>query len=331
MSRWLVQQGDRQFAAQDLDELKRLASDGKLTQTDMVQPPGAADWLYASEVPQLQGLLKGGASGSDYDDEPLPKRSLMPLVVLFLALIVGGGYGAWHYASKLPQEGELDLIGENGLKLSEVLVTEPNATLMEKPDGASKGVLEKDKPLALMGKRGEWYAVRTAGGNEGYVRQEHVVPAYFFTDQDTRLDVDPLYNPDKYISVKNASWLQLDKRNRNLTIFQFMIHNQSNFVMTDLILLATIKDKTGKELERVEIPIQGEIPSHDAIMVGTLQPETEDEEPIMMTTFYFNKLAEEDEDLNLRWSDGVEVEMQTSGFTEANIDILQVRAVPEGE
>jgi hypothetical protein len=329
MSRWLVQQGDRQFAAQDLDELKRLASDGKLTQTDMVQPPGAADWLYASEVPQLKGLLKGGASGHDYDDEPLPKRSPLPLVFVFLALILAGGYGAWHYASKLPKEGELDLIGENGLKLSEVLVTEPNAALMEKPDGASKGVLEKDKPLALMGKRGEWYAVRTAGGNEGYVRQDHVVPAYFFTDQDTRLDVDPLYNPDKYISVKNASWLQLDKRNRNLTIFQFMIHNQSNFVMTDLILLATIKDKTGKELERVEIPIKGEIPSHDAIMVGTLQPESEGEEAIMMTTFYFNKLVEEDEDLNLRWSDGVEVEMNTSGFTEANIDILQVRAVPE--
>lgn len=327
MSRWLVQQGDRQFAAQDLDELKQLASSGKLTQTDMVQPPGAADWLYASEVPQLQGLLQSGGGG-DYDDEPLPKRSPLPLVVLFVLLILGGGYGAWHYANKLPKEGQLDLIGENGLKLTEVLVTEPNAPLMEKPDGASKGVLEKDKPLALMGKRGDWYAVRTAGGNEGFVRQDHVVPAYFFTDQDTRLDVDPLYNPDKYISVKNASWLQLDKQNRNLTIFQFMIHNQSNFVMTDLILLATIKDKTGKELERVEIPIQGEIPSHEAIMVGTLQPETAEDEPVMMTTFYFNELVEEDEDLNLRWSDGVEVEMQTSGFTEANIDILQVRAVP---
>ena len=50
------------------------------------------------------------------------------------------------------------------------------------------------------------------GDRHGFVRQDHVVPAYFFTDQDTRLDVDPLYNPDKYISVKNASWLQLDKQ-----------------------------------------------------------------------------------------------------------------------
>lgn len=329
MSRWLVQQGDRQFAAEDLDELKRLASSGKLTQTDMVQPPGAADWLYATEVPQLKGLLGSTGSHADFDDEPLPSRSPLPLILIFLVLIVGGGYGAWHYANKLPKEGELDLIGENGLKLTDVLVTDPNAQLMDKPDGASKGVLEKDKPLALLGKRGDWYFVRTEGGNEGYVKQDHVVPGYFFVDNNTRLDVDPLYNPDKYISVKNASWLQLDKRNRNLTIFQFMIHNQSNFVMTDLILLATIKDKNGKELERVEIPIEGQIPSHDAIMVGTLQPENEGEEAIMMTTHHFNKLVEADEDLNLRWSDGVEVEMQTSGFTEANIDILQVRAVPE--
>ncbi len=328
MSRWLVQQGDHQFATQDLDELKRLASAGKLTKTDMVQPPGAADWLYANEVPQLKGLISGTVSTGDFEDEPLPSKSPLPLVVVFVLLILAGGYGAWYYASKLPKDGDLELIGENGLQLTEVLVTEPNAPLMDKPGGTSKGILDKDKPLALLGKRGDWYNVRTAGGNDGFVRMDHVVPAYFFTDADTRLDVDPIYNPDNYISVKNASWLQLDKRNRNLTIFQFMIHNQSNFVMTDLILLATIKDKTGKELERVEIPIEGQIPRHEAVMVGTLQPETDEEDPVMMTTSHFEEIVEDDPDLNLRWSDGVEVEMQTSGFTEANIDILQVRAVP---
>ena len=144
------------------------------------------------------------------------------------------------------------------------------------------------------------------------------------------LDYDPLYNPDKYISVKNASWLQLDEKNQNLTIFQFMIHNQSKFVMTDLVLAATIKDKTGKELELVEISVEGSIPSHEAVMVGTLQPEDLDdiEDRRLLTTELFKELVEEDEELNLRWSDGVEVEMHTSGFTEANIDILEVRAVP---
>ena len=328
MARWLVQQGDRQFAAEDLAELKKLAAQGNLSATDMVQPPGAADWLYATEVPELQGLIQSQSSSGDFDDEPLPQRNPLPLIVVFLLLIAAGAGGAWYYSQKLPQKGDLDLIGENGLALTEVLITEENAPLYAKPDGATNGTLPKDTSAAILGKRGPWYHVKHQDGAEGYVKVEHVVPAYFFADKDTRLDYDPLYNPDTYISVKNASWLQLDEKNRNLTIFQFMIHNQSKFVMTDLILVATIKDKNGRELEQVEIPIEGSIPRHEHVMVGTLAAEEIDGEKRLMTTDMFNELAEADEEVNLRWSDGVEVEMQTSGFTEANIDILQVRAVP---
>lgn len=330
MSRWLVSQGDRQFAAQDLDELKTLASSGRLAATDMVQPPGAADWLYASEVPELKGLLNTQASGGDFDDDPLPQRSPLPLALLFLALIGVGGAGAYYYANKLPEKGELDLIGSNGLALTEVLVTEENAPLYAKPDGAVSGSMEKDSSAAILGKRGEWYHLKSSTGAEGYARVDSVVPAYFFADKDTRQDYDPLYNPDKYVSVKNASWLQLDEQNRNLTIFQFMIHNQSKFEMADLVLVATIKDKTGKELEAVEIPIEGTIPRHEAVMVGTLSGEDpmDLEQKRLLTTTLFAELAEEDEELNLRWAEGVEVEMNTTGFTEANIDILEIRAVP---
>ena len=51
MARWLVTQGDQQFSAQDLAELKEIAKSGKVGPGDMVQPPGATDWLYASELP----------------------------------------------------------------------------------------------------------------------------------------------------------------------------------------------------------------------------------------------------------------------------------------
>ena len=65
-------------------------------------------------------------------------------------------------------------------------------------------------------------------------------------------------------------------------------------------------------------------------MVGTLGPEGDDEEAAkrLITNYTFEKLAEEDQDLQLRFSDGAEVEMKTADFTEANIDILEVRAVP---
>ena len=66
-------------------------------------------------------------------------------------------------------------------------------------------------------------------------------------------------------------------------------------------------------------------------LLDALKPEKRDGEKRLLTTSLFQKLAEEDEELNLRWSDGVEVIMESSGFNEANIDILQLRAVPNAE
>ncbi len=331
MSRWLVSQGDRQFSAQDLEELKALARKGELGSSDMVQPPGASEWLYAAEVPELQGLLSSSSSAHD-DDDFMPQRSKMPLAVAFLAVIGGGAFAAWHYANQIPDASELDLLGDSGLELTELIITQESAPLYDKPDGSTVTNLQKDTTGQILGKRGEWYNIRHANGQEGYVKYDHVVPAYFFADKRTREDYDPLYNPDRYVFVKNSSWLQLDQNNRNLTIFQFMLQNKSKFDMTDVTLLATIKDKDGTELEMVEIPIEGPIPAHEFTMVGTLEPEkrVDEETGRPMTTKMFEEMSEDDEELQLRWSDGVEVEMSTQGFAEANIDILELRAVPKG-
>lgn len=327
MARWLVSQGDRQFTAQDLEELKQLAREGKVSETDMIQPPGASDWVYASEIPELKGLLNKRTSvDSDdlYDEEP-PSRSKLPIALALLLVIGAGGYAAWHFQQQQPDISDYELLGDKGVSLSELIVTEA-APLLDKPDGSQLGIAEKDSVVAILGKRKEWYHIQTKQGQEGYVRSNQVVAAYMFADSRTQLDYDPLYNPDKYISVKNASWLQLDTRNKNLTIFQFMIHNQSKFPMTDLMLVATIKDKNGRELERVEIPVEGTIPPHEAVMVGTLGDEEDPDAKRLLTTEFYGELLKDNEDLALLWSDGVEVEMQTSGFTEASIDILEVRA-----
>jgi len=329
MAKWLVSQGDRQFSAQDLSELKRLASSGQIGPGDMIQPPGAADWLYASEVPELQGLLQAGTSSS-YDDEVdyKPARSKAPLALVFVALIGVGGWFMYENFQKIPDPSELELLGENGLAMNEMLVTEAGAPLHKEPAGKTVGTLEKDITVVLLGKRGPWYHIKAPQGADGYVKADHVVPAYFFADARERENHDPVYNPDRYVFVKNSSWLQVDEQNRNMTIFQFMLQNKSKFEMTGLVLAATIKDKNGRELEVVEIPIEGSIPPMRSVMVGTLDPERKnrDEEGRRMTTDLFDELVEEDEDLQLRWSSGVEVEMQEKGFTEANIDILELRA-----
>jgi len=312
-----------------LSELKQLATDGTILSSDMIQPPGASEWLYAAEIPELKGLLKEG-SGGDVGDDDWKKSSggaRKVLILVLLGLLAGGGFGLYQSAKEMPDYDNMNLL--DNLELTEMLVTEPQAPLLDQPNGAKTGTLVKDSKLQLLGKQGPWYEIRSEGGQQGYVAVDHVVPGYFFADKRTQENYDPLYNPDRYVFVKNSSWMQLDQQNRNLTIFQFLLQNKAKFAMTDIILLATIKDKNGKVLEEVQIPIEGEIPPYDSVMVGTLSPAPRDREgvPRNLTQSMFDTLSEEDPELQLRWSIGVEVEMQTPGFTEANIDLLQLRGV----
>ena len=101
--------------------------------------------------------------------------------------------------------------------------------------------------------------------------------------------------------------------------------------MTAIKLLATIKDKNDKVIETKEIAIEGLIPAHDGVMVGTLKPAADDLEgrAQLMTTSLFESLVKSEPGLMSRWSDGVEIAMESEGFVEANIDLLQVRAISD--
>jgi hypothetical protein len=215
-----------------------------------------------------------------------------------------------------------------------MLVTADPATLMSTPEGGtSVGTVAKNSTVQLIAKRGGHYQVSSQTGAKGWVAVDEVVPAYFFADAETRKDHDPIYNPDKYVYVKNSSWMQLPHQQAsNVTVFNFLIQNKSKFDMDNLALLATIKDKNDKVLETKEIRIEGGIPAFDSVMVGTLMPKDRDKtaEPRLLTGALFRKLANEDASLNLRWSEGIEVQLESEGFVEANIDLLQVVARPKG-
>ncbi len=51
----------------------------------------------------------------------------------------------------------------------------------------------------------------------------------------------------------------------------------------------------------------------------------------LLTTTTFDEMSKEDPELQLRWTSGVEVEMQTESFTNAEIDILELRALPDAD
>jgi hypothetical protein len=334
MARWLVTRGDHQFSAADLSELKTLAQSGQVGPGDMVQPPGTADWLYASELPELAEHFDGDNEVEDIDDDWNTSKSWSrtPIVVVLLAIVGVGIVGMWNFGQKMPSHEDLEILGgTTGMKLTEMIVS--NATSIQaKPTegGTPTGSIAKDDTVQLLGKRGSWYEIRNAAGAQGYVKANTVVPAYYFADSETRQSYDPVYNPDRYVFVKNSSWMQLpDQREENITMFQFLLQNKSKFAMTDIKLLATIKDKNDQVIETQEIAISGPIPAHDGVMVGTLMPAKDDPEgePRMMTTSMLERLAEKDESLMSRWSDGVELQMTSEGFVEANIDLLQVRAI----
>ena len=340
MARWLVTQGDRQFTAQDLRELQQLAREGQLGPGDMVQPPGASDWLYATELPELKDLFQENAGGMDDDDLEFGRKKglpQIPIVIVLLLLVIGGGYVMYDLANQIPDASELDLLGESGLALTEMLVTADPANLKAKPEeGASAvGTAAKDSKVQLVAKRGDYYHIKTDSG-EGWVGVKEVVPAYLFADARTREDYDPIYNPDRYVFVKNSSWMQLPtQQEQNTTLFQFLLQNKSKFEMNNLVLLATIKDKNDRVLEGVEIPLEGSIAPYSSVEVGTLMPQEMDDPTAgllggrMMTTRLFQELRKEDPELDLRWSAGVEVQMDSEGFVEANIDLLELRAVPK--
>ena len=156
----------------------------------------------------------------------------------------------------------------------------------------------------------------------------------------------------RIVEVSNARWMQLPAENpaqrgelSNITVFEFAMANESRYPMTDLKILATIKDAQGHELEKVEIAVEGEIPAEGETMVGTLSGEEldpkgrkkkpKDDEVVtpdrILTTQSFEEMAEKDQELQLRWTSGVSVEMKAGDFTNAVIDIVELRAIPDAK
>jgi hypothetical protein len=351
-TQWNVTQGDNQFVvAGGLAELKNMARRGDLGPGDMLQPPGAMDWMYASEVPELQVIFaKNKEVDDDAESASGPNYLFLAiggaLAVLFVGIVIVGGGVAVYFGSRMT-EGTGAMIGEGGLTYSQMIVTSAGTGLRSEPvDGGSiQTPVAKDEILELLAKRGNFYKARTRNGQEGWISLNQVLPMYQLGGADVRDEYDPLYNPDRYVEVSNARWIQMPAENgrpgelSNVTMFVLAVSNSSRYAMTDLRITATIKDPQGHELEKVEVAVEGEIPPNSETMIGSLRSEEaekakgkkrEELPPArILTTASFEKMAEEDPELQLRWMDGFEVEMKTSEFTNANLDVVELRAIPD--
>ncbi len=334
MSRWNIQTSDTRFSAAGLPELQEMARNGRFEAGDLIQPPGTEEWMYAIEIGELSDALKA-AEALEADLGPIGgsaggSAGTIAIGLGLLAVVAGGGYYLWDASQHLP-DGDDSI--ESQISYSELVVTEDGTPFAATPEpgGTVLSSLAGGVQLKLLAKRGDRYRARDeATGSEGWIATDAVLPMYRMGGEEVIAAYDPLYNPDRYLEVMNASWMQLpEQRDSSLTVFQFMLRNTSRYDITDIRIVATIKDEKGHELETVEFAIEGVVPADGHTMVGTLDlSDAEEGARRLMTQATFRELAETDPDLSMKYSEGVEVEMQTAEFQEASIDIAELRAVP---
>lgn len=332
MARWLVSRNDTHFEVNGLADLKEMAKSGRLGPGDMVQPPGTTEWLYAIEIPELKPMLQtiAAVEGED-DDSPRPPSKVGQIVFALglIAIIGAGGFKAYEFWQARPQAAERKV---DNLAVTDMVVTGKEAQLVAEPDAGAAvvGPAAEGTVYELIAKRGGYYRAKDkAAGTEGWIRIDQVMPMYMLGGGKVMQERDPIYNPDRYVNVGNASWdlvPQKGKKEQNVTIFQFMLVNESMYDMTDLVVLTKIKDAKGHELEQKEIKVEGVVPANGNTMVGTLvDPKTK--ETRIITQASFSQMAASTPDLALEYSDGVEVHMEAADFTEATMDVVELRAI----
>jgi len=329
MAQWLVTQKDSQFGVGSLGELQDLARGGRLVAGDMVQPPGSNGWLYAVEIPELKDLVPDEPFGSTGGMGRYLIVGIAGAAMLFLSLVFVI-LAAISFTTSMTTQ---TIIGEGGLKTSEMLVTAEGSGLRPEPDANSavSVPVAKDGVVELLAKRENFYKARTADGQEGWIPTDHVLPMYQLGGREAKEEYDPLYNPDRYVEVGTAAW-GLAEESDQKTVFRFELVNRSRYEMTGLRLIATVKDGQGSEIEKVEFAVEGVIPPESeggagSTTVGTLTP-SKSEPGKLYTEFTFQKMAKDAPELQSHWLDGVEVAMKSKDFAVATITLVEVSAVP---
>ena len=300
---WRITRGDDQFQAKDVAELKLMAIGGKILAGDLVQPPGRSDWLYATEVPELDGLIKPLKidPDDDWQRSKTPNNAVrIVAIMLGLAVIAGGFYGLyWVYANR-PDATQTTLFGDhdNALNPLEALATE-HAALLESPDSTSSSVgdVKKDDRVMLVRKLGDFYEVSTRDGKTGWLGTGQVIPGYKF-DQNLSNQYDPLFNPDNYLQLMNYSWTPSGEEDdpETLTNMLFELSNPTDYGMQGVMLRVTFKDGNDNNIDVKNIEVPRLLPPNGDLFI-----------------------------------DGIEVDIEWDDETRAEVEIFGARALLEPE
>jgi hypothetical protein len=289
------------FTAKDVAELKLMAVGGKIEAGDLVQPPGRTDWLYASEVGELKGLITFKPVDEDLFIQKPPSpwfKRLVGLIGAFSAIL---GFTALYQSFQArPDISSTALFGdhEGSLGPLEALAT-VHANLLAEPDSkaAKVGEMLKDARVSLKSKKGDFYEIEMTDGKTGFVGTRQVVPGYLFS-QELMDKYDPLFNPDQYLQLLNYSWVPSGEPDdpETLTHLMFEIQNPTDYPMIGVTLKVTFEDGQGVELGIKNIEIPRILEANDELFLSNIEVDIEwdDETAAEVKIFGARALHEEE-------------------------------------
>jgi hypothetical protein len=340
MARWLVNQQDRQFAAQDMDELKKLVNDGSISPYDMLQPPGATDWLYICEVDGLKELAQ--EPDAEDDEVSFRKKRKFPIPLPLILLVIAAGFGFLSFKNyEIYKSVDGKRVFGDGLALSELVVLRDGTQVYDLPEGNVVGTLSRDQIIGLLGKRivtkanqiEYWYETQLPT-SKGFVHSSKVEAGFYLADPSTSGLYKQLYNPDQFIEVANTAWTRLDPNKPEQTTLGLMVTNNSVFDMTDLVVLTTLSDKNNKVVQKDELRVEGIIPAKKTVWVGMLSPDANsEEEPRILTDFHYKDLASNEDPSLEGWTftETLNMMVEETGTVSGRIDLIQMRSIPNAE
>lgn len=242
---WRITRGDQQFTVADVAELKLKAAGGKIEASDLIQRPDGTEWLYASEVSELTGLLKSKPVDDDDDLDFGRKRGASPAVhkiarLITIVMLGAAFYGLYFIYDNRPDPESTKLFGEgtNTLEATQALVTE-DAALLGQPDGgaAQIGAIPHNDRVELLDRQGGFFQVETADGTVGWLGTKQVAPGYLF-DSTSHERWEPFFYPEEYLIVQPLSWTNRDddEKPETLTDMLFALNNPTDFGVSGVIV-----------------------------------------------------------------------------------------------
>lgn len=305
--------------AADFNALMTMAKNGNLEPGDLIKPQGSKEWLYAGELPNIKDLLY---------EHPVEEVSKVPTIIgsLLLLASLGCGYIAVQNQQAIPSAEDLQLLGSNGLKESEALLTNTAKMYGDVEARQTLITLDKNEVVELVDKEGTMFKVKY-NGKEGWLSIDDLVPLYLFSDDKVREQYQARFDPHRKINILNTSWAR-PEYGSDKTNISFKLQNLSPYPVNNIVVTVSIKDSSGAVQRKEIFNIKGTILEGDTSSVYTIKPKPRSEESALLVTLSeLEKMEKADPSVSDRILDSIERSFDKGTVGSISMRVTQANAI----